>query len=82
MVADWRGIIIGAGGSAVDGVMAWSFNLGLEGQLEQWQGPADHSGAILAVPPTPSLLFTGRHQRGKRAGILRELNDLKMHLCI
>lgn len=80
MVADWRGIIIGTGGSAVDGVMAWSFNLGPEGQLEQWQGPAHHSGAILAVPPP--LLFTGRHQRGKRAGILRELNDLKMHLCI
>lgn len=51
MVADWRGIIIGAAGSAADGVIAWSFDLGLEGQLEQWQGPADHSGAILAVPP-------------------------------
>lgn len=51
MVADWRGIIIRTGGSAVDGVMAWSFNLGPEGQLEQWQGPAHHSGAILAVPP-------------------------------
>ena len=63
MVADWRGIIIGAAGSAADGVIAWSFDLGLEGQLEQWQGPADHSGAILAGPPP--LLFTGRHQREK-----------------
>ena len=31
-----------AGGSAVDGVKAWSLDLGRwEGQLERWQGPAE-----------------------------------------
>lgn len=49
MDANRTGIIIQARGSAVDGVKAWS--LDLEGQLEQWQGPADHSGALLAVSP-------------------------------
>lgn len=51
MGANRTGIIIKAGLSAVDGVKAWSLDLGLEGQLEQWQGPADHSGALLAVSP-------------------------------
>lgn len=51
MGANRTGIIIQAGGSALDGVKAWSLDLGLEGQLEQWQGPADHSGALLAVCP-------------------------------
>lgn len=51
MAANWTGIIIEAGVSAVDGVKAQSLDLNLEGQLEQWQGPADHSGALLAVSP-------------------------------
>ncbi len=45
------GIIIQAGASAVDWVKACSLDLGPEGQLEQWQGSADHSGALLAVSP-------------------------------
>lgn len=51
MVRNRTGIIIQAGGSAADGVQARSLDLGLKGQLEQWQGPTAHSGALLAVSP-------------------------------
>lgn len=50
MEAHRTGIIIQAGQSAVDGVKALRLNLGPKGQLEQWLGPATHSGALLAVP--------------------------------
>lgn len=50
---------------------------GLEGQLEQWRGSADHSGALLAVsPPSCSLGDSGEGE--KRAGSLRELVGLQM----
>lgn len=53
-----------APGSSADGVNFWSLDLGLEGQVEQWQGPARSEGALLA----PLLwLLVGRHQREEKS---------------
>lgn len=61
----------------MDGVKALSVDLGcVEGPLERWQRPAE------ALPAASPLLVGRNCQReGKCAGILSELNDLKMHLC-
>lgn len=64
MVRNRTGIIIQAGGSAADGVEARSLDLGLKGQLEQWQGPTAHGGALLAVSPLAVSWETP--ERGKK----------------
>ena len=48
----------------------------MEGQLEQWLGPATHSRALLAVP---SLAVSW--ETPERAGTPRALNDLKC-ICV
>ena len=60
MEANRTGIII----QAVDGVKTWRLDLGLEGQLEQWQGPAAHSGALLAVSPLAVSWDTPEREKG------------------